>query len=701
MYKWTAFPFVRIAMCLIGGVLLSDFVPEHWLHMPWQYAVAIFLLLGVVYLMLPRIIRGGWCLLLILALGVHLSHWSNQRLAPNHYTNQARVSAFTGVIVSDLTERKDYYRYEVAVQFTRVDTAIQSACGKVYLYVKKKDAPKYQYGDVVMVQKGFFEVAAPKNPHEFDYQRYLSLQNIFAHAFVSQEEVRIIDHAPPNDLLAIAYSIRSTAQELLFQCVRGERERAILVALLLGVKDHLDAELKEAYSSAGAMHVLAVSGLHVGIVYLLLSLAFKRVKATTIGAVSFTLVALATIWMYALVTGFSPSVMRAATMFSVVIISEGVGRKSNIFNSLGIAAVILIFFDPNIIYSVGFQLSFAAVLGIVLLHGPLYRLLDLRSKAWDYIWSITCVSIAAQLATFPLTLLYFHQFPTYFLISNLVVIPAATVMMLGGLVVLVSASVFLPVGAFLGGYFEYFVWTINELVMAISYLPFPLFDWLYMEAWEVWVVYFSMICLVIGLRKYRFKYLVLSVMALMVWSANVIVRDIARQSQAQLIFYELDEGLAIDLIHGKQATLLLDLGAYAQFSKLPPQINPNRLALGLPKIQDGYQLLTESPLLERHAYFDLIEWSGKRIVIVKQNLTAFEQRKVLDADVVYFEDPKVWVEGMQTTGKVVLGGGYNFYRVQAVKKTQPEVHSLTYDGSYVLKLKQSEPTMRRKILSFF
>ncbi|RED97043.1 ComEC/Rec2 family competence protein [Marinoscillum furvescens] len=702
MYKWTAFPFVRIAMCLIAGVLLADyFVPTDWSSVSWHYHLAFVTLGALVYYILPANWRGSWCMLLLVVLGTQLNYWSDHRHGHNHYTHFDRVEAFTGRVTSDLVERKDYYRYEVEVSHLRVDSGVYETTGEVYLYVKKSNAPTYTYGDVLVVRKGFFEVATPKNPYEFDYRQYLSLQNIYAHAFVSSEDVKVLGHAPPNSLLAMALHIRVKARELLFECIRSTREQAIVVALLLGVKDYLDSELKEAYSSAGAMHVLAVSGLHVGIVYLLLSLAFKRFKNTLVGAVAFVLLSLTIIWLYALVTGFSPSVMRAATMFSVVILSDGLQRRSNIFNSLGVAAVLLILINPKIIYAVGFQLSFAAVLGIVLLHGPLYRLLDIQGKVLDYVWSITCVSVAAQLATFPLTLLYFHQFPTYFLISNLVVIPAATVMMVGGLVVVVSAAIYLPLGAFLGGLYEYFVWVINEVVMSIGYLPFPLFDWLYMESWEVWVVYFSLICLIIGFRSYRYKYLVLAAMGFMVWNTHVIFREIDRVNQRKLVFYELEEGIAIDLISGTEALLLLDREAMAHFSELPPQINPNRLALGLPKMQENVQLIEDSEFVERHAFFDLIEWHGKRVALIKQDLSDFAQKHPVHADVVFFPDHTVWLDSLETTGLQLLGAGHRYYQVRKAKAHKTNVHSLTYDGSYELIFGPEELNESRKFLSFF
>ena len=208
------------------------------------------------------------------------------------------------------------------------------------------------------------------------------------------------------------------------------KQLKVASALLLGYRENLDKELVKSYASAGAMHVLAVSGLHVGILYLLLTRIFsflKKVKKVKNGKFILTILIVSFLWFYAIMTGLSASVMRATTMFSFIVIgNELLNRKTSIYNTLAVSAIILMIINPFIVYQVGFQLSYVAVVGIVYLQPKLNRLFYSRYKLVRGVWAITCVSLAAQIATFPLSLHYFHQFSTYFFISNLIVIPASS-----------------------------------------------------------------------------------------------------------------------------------------------------------------------------------------------------------------------------------------------------------------------------------
>lgn len=685
MYKWTAFPFIRIALCLIFGITLFDYFPEVWAHFDMRRIFLVFFLAVFNWKFTPwPVVKGVVYVLLLMYTGGCLALLSDATRDQVHYTHYPHAKGFSGVVLSDVTERTDYFRFEVALNAICIDTAVYPTNGKIYLYVKKQDSvSRLSYGDVIASRKGYFEVEAPKNPDEFDYKKYLKRQGIYAHAFVSSSDLKLLSHAPPNPLLAWAYTIRSNCKLQISDYVPEERERAILTALLLGVKDYLDEDLKTAYSSAGAMHVLAVSGLHVGIVYVIISFLFKRWRNTRKGKIIFMLVATGIIWLYAMITGFSPSVMRAVTMFTVVIVSDGFGRRSNIFNSLGIAAVVLMLYDAYIIYSVGFQLSFAAVFGIVILHSGLYRQIHFSNIILDKAWSISCVSIAAQIATFPLTLLYFHQFPTYFLISNLVVIPAATVMLIGGIAMLVLGSFSLLLGRAFAIAFQPIVWVVNELVDALRFLPYPLFDWLYFDVRDAFLVYMIMGFCILLVTMYRFRHIALLSISILMLSAWQFVKNYHQGKQQRIVFYEIEGVTAIDLIKGNEALLLIDSFDEEKKDIIAYQVNPHRLANGLPRVDESWQSFDDSDLVMKHPLFDLLEWQGVKI-LMPGNIQNYHFIEPISSDFILFRDADRGCLNQMICDQVILGNDFNFYEARAttseLERQGLSVHSLSADG---------------------
>src|SRR5690606_7061175 len=304
------------------------------------------------------------------------------------------------------------------------------ATGEVIIYhqLQKNLEP----GEVMWVQGNPSAIPPPYNPHEFDYRRFLANQQIFHSHFVGAKltKVGMVNHQPINNLVLL---LRAFVLEKIDGHITTPHSNQIAKALLLGQNKNLEKEVSEAYITAGTMHVLAVSGLHVGIIYGFFFLFIKPYQLPGRKRALYLSLIIIIIWIYALITGMSPSVLRAATMFSLMALAQMKSRSPSIYNSLALSALILLVFDPFILYSVGFQLSYMAVLGIVLLQPKIVGWWEPDNRIFRYLWEITTVGIAAQLATFPISVHYFHVFPTYFIISNLVAIPGAFLVMACGI----------------------------------------------------------------------------------------------------------------------------------------------------------------------------------------------------------------------------------------------------------------------------
>lgn len=686
MKLWGGFPFVRFSIALIAGIVCHENAPHFWVvdHFFWWIGTLFSVLVLSTFLRGSEAIRtlqGLLAGLLFAYLGGVMVYLNAELNADDHYTHFDKISAFQVVVVSDATERKDYFRYDAKL-VQLVDSTPHSASGKLHLYQRKSTTNlKLNYGSVVFVKGGILPVQPPKNPNEFDYRDYLRKQNIFGHVFVSDDQLAVVGFAPPSRIMQAGLAARAKGMELIRGCIPQPREQAILGALLLGVKDYLDNDIKEAYSSAGAMHVLAVSGLHVGIVFYLLGIAFGFLKRTNSGKVVFMLLTLVSIWIYALITGFSPSVLRAVVMFSVIIISGNLGKRANVYNSLGIAALILLVYDPFLIYSVGFQLSFVAVFGIVYLHPRLYHLWEAPNRIVDYVWSITCVSIAAQVATFPLTMLYFHQFPTYFLVSNLVVIPAASLILISGIAMLLAGAAWLTLGTWIGWLTFAIVWSVNEAMMALLSLPYPLFDWLYFDLVDTLIVYLILIALAVAFAIRARTAFVFALLLAACWSGWFIWKDFEQQAKHEVVVYEIKNHTAIDLIAGKKAILLLDTLAPGEEELIGFQINPYRLANGLPPVVSGMQQLAQSPFCRKVAGGFVVTWGGQKILILNEK---WSEKRLQEANPdLLIVNADQWSAPPVPT---VIGTFLPFYKKRQQKNRLEGAHSLSIDGYYRMSL---------------
>lgn len=320
-----------------------------------------------------------------------------------------------------------------------------------------------KFGDLISADCLIKKTKSSTNPHAFDFAQYAKFNEQYFSGFIS--DWNLIDYPAQTNWF---YQTQRRLLNILNNHLNGE-ELAIASALVLGDKSLLNKQTKSSFSEAGAMHVLAVSGLHVGLVYLLLNFLLKPLERVRFGGVFKCLLMVSIIGIYAGITGFSPSVSRAAFMFALLAVGRLINRRASIYNILAVSAFVLLLINPLWLYSVSFQLSYVAIVGIVFIHPLLNELITPEFKIYRYVWDLICLSIAAQLATFPLALYYFGLFPTWFLPTNLIVVPAAFLELIGGFVLIILDP--FPFSHFLGRTYSNLIHLINRSVRAIGEMP--------------------------------------------------------------------------------------------------------------------------------------------------------------------------------------------------------------------------------------
>lgn len=436
--------------------------------------------------------------------------------------------------------------------FARNDTA---SIGSSIVYLEKtNEAQNLKYGDVLLIQTKFNTIQSNGNPLEFNYGEYLNMFDIHHQTFIKNNKWQLIGHKP-NSLFKMTYGISNYLGGLIQKSELSNENKSVAKALLIGQKEDLDKDTLRTYSSAGAMHVLAVSGLHVGIVMYILMFVLKPIKRFKFGKNIFVLSVLFGVWFYAFVTGLSPSVLRSSLMFSFIIIGNEIERETNVYQSILVSAFILILIDPLVIFKVGFQLSYLAVLGIVYLQPKIYNLIYIKYKWGDYLWQITAVSIAAQIATFPLGVYYFHQFPNLFFLSNLIVIPLAALILGVGIGYFIFHKI--PIlNDVLLWFLDWILTIMNYCVKWVENLPGSI-SWGYSITWyETFMIYITIIFALFSFTLKKSRLIIVSGLSCLVLLGFFYYKKQSIDSINEMVIYNIKDELAIDIYIGHKNLFL-------------------------------------------------------------------------------------------------------------------------------------------------
>lgn len=405
-------------------------------------------------------------------IGLGIITFKNQLNNKKHYSKELQFSTNTPVLtlisIERLLKSTTYYnKYEAEVYAFNGKKSI----GEILVNIEK-DSTKSQFrvDDNLAVKIVFNSIAEPLNPYGFNYKKYLQQQQIHHQIYGNNSQFLLLPKTNQT-LKGIAAIIRDKITKALIWYGFKNDELAVVNALLLGQRQYITSELQQSYAGAGAIHILAVSGLHIGIILMILTAVFKPLHYFKHGKLTTTLAIIIILWMYAILAGLSASVVRAVAMFTAIAIAMFVNRPSSVYKTLVISMFFLLLFNPYYLFEVGFQLSYMAVFSIVWIQPKLYHLW--KPKFWflDKTWQLLTVSMAAQIGVLPLSLYYFHQFPGLFFVSNLVIIPFLGVVLTLGIVIMVL-SVLQIMPQFLAGGYIFVIQQMNKFVGWIAHQEF-------------------------------------------------------------------------------------------------------------------------------------------------------------------------------------------------------------------------------------
>ena len=489
-------PFFRLLLPLILGIIVYQYVDfQHW----GLYAM---FFLSIILLVLPFVIRipkrqfqfrwlFGCGIFLFLFLLVYFL--SDEREKENFFQRLNSKGIYRIELSAAPLEKAKSYLCKVDVVQYFDSTGWVTTRGKAILYLQKDSAAsKLLFGDRLMLEAKFSPPERALNPDGFDYAAYLKRQGVGAVCYVPSGTWRMTDRDMAFSIQRQADICRNYLLNIYREFHIEGDEFAVLAALTLGYTDALQPDLRASYSATGAMHILSVSGMHVGVVYVvmafLLSFLNKNQRQKVIKTIFISLF----LWGYAFLSGLSPAVVRATLMFSFVAVATCFERKSQIYNTIFMSAFFMLLYNPNFLFDVGFQLSYSAVLSIIFFQPIIGKLYIANNKYSKAVWDLFSVSLAAQLGTMPFTLYYFQQFPNYFLLTNFVAIPLSTIVIYLAMALLMTS--FVPyLSAVVTFLLKWSLWLLNFLIVWVQNLPYSL-SHISLDIRQTIVVFLAIFC---------------------------------------------------------------------------------------------------------------------------------------------------------------------------------------------------------------
>jgi competence protein ComEC len=537
-------PFLRLLPGLMAGILLQYYFPH---RATIELSVTGLLLLSIAALRFLSVQQkyrlavwvGSGIYVLLICLGSIITHIHTITSHKNwigHTTSNAQPLLIR--LIESPIERKKSFKTTAVIEHQFEHGKWLPVKGKLLLYFSKEEKNQLlKHGDRLLIHQSLQPVDTNTNPGAFNYAAYLARNNIYHRLFLRSNQYQRIDTGKISWGLQTTHTVLS----ILRKYIPGKQEQAIAEALLIGYTFDLEDELLQAYSRTGVIHVIAISGMHLGLVYgllLLLTSPFKKLRHIQWIRPVLLLVAL---WSFSLLVGAGASVLRAAVIFSFMILGEWLQRKNNAYNSLAASMFCLLCFNPFYLWDVGFQLSYTAVAGIMVFTRPIYRYWYIPNKVLRYCWQLLIVTCSAQVFTLPVVLYHFHQFPNLFILTNLVIVPLSGLILYACMILLI-VSPFPFIAEQLGKLLQIVLQWMNRFISDAGQLSFSVTDHIQIHAAQI-VCYFLLVlflCRWIILKK--IPYLFYALVCFCIGCSIYSLRHIQIRQKNRLVIYQLPGG---------------------------------------------------------------------------------------------------------------------------------------------------------------
>lgn len=682
---WHKAPFLRIGIAVALGIVVQWNTGLPLLFLLSAFSIGLLFLLFYSFTAINQRFRlsvaAGLLLnLSLVALGGLLVWAADVR------NNRAWIGrgykAGSGVLVAlqePLVEKANSYKALASVETLTNGDSSKPAKGKVILYFKKDSLPPpLRYGSRIAFTRPLQEIKNAGNPGGFDYKTYCLFNGITHQVYLTAGDYVVLNGLRTSPFDGFLFATRSWVVGLIKKYVPGEKESGLAEALLIGYKDDLDKNLVQAYSNTGVVHIIAISGLHLGLIYWLLLALTKPLKRAKKLLWLRLLLIVSSLWLFSLLAGGGPSVLRSAVMFTALAAGEVLLRRTNVFNTLAFSATVLLCVNPFWLWDVGFQLSYSAVLSIVLFYRPVYNWFTFTNKAVDFLWSLTSVTIAAQLLTLPVSVYHFHQLPLLFLFTNFIAVPLSSVILFGELL-LCALFFFAPLARLAGLVLHSLIHWMNAYIERLDGLPFAVWNGLSINLVQtgLLLVFCTAVCYWLMQGSRRFAWTAASAFALFMAIRAVSFGGAGRQKK--LIVYNVPKHTAIDVIDGRRYAFLGDSALLYDEALRNFHLQPSRILHRVTPVKARAQIRS-------------FVWEGKPVVILDESASFVTTKPKRPVEVLILSgNPRLYVSNLLdafAVKQIVIDGSAPAWKAALWKKDCDSLHiachNVAEDGAFVM-----------------
>ncbi len=634
-------PILRLLLPTIAGIIC-----EFYLNIP-LINIGILLLLGIIFFGFYHIlsiaskymlawIKGLAMMLIYFGIGLLLCFINtgqhNANFIGKYYT---ATQPLIVTIQEPLVSKPKSYKALASINAILINNKWQPTYGNMLVYFKKDSLrPNIIYGSQIIITKPLTIIANAGNPGGFNYQQYCAFQGVYYQTFLNVGNYQVLPNLNQTYFTKWLITARAAVLTVLKNNIHSANELAVAEALLIGYRDDLDRDLVQAYSNTGVVHIIAISGLHLGMIYGLLVTFFSLFKQYKWVAFVKPIVVIVTLWGFTCIAGAVPSILRSAIMFTFIVVGDAVGKRSNIYNTLAASAFTIVIFNPFSLWDVGFQLSYAAVLSIVLFSKHIQQWFYFKNKLLKWFWGLNSVTLSAQILTLPIILYHFHQLPTLFFITNLVVVPVSGIILYAELVLLFVA--WLPtIANFVGKLTEWLLWFMNDFIERINVLPFSVWNNLHISMPQTIILYGGIIAMAWWLVLKKPKALLASLCCFTLFFGLRYWDFMFKNKQYKVVVYNVPQHTGIDIIEGRQYqfigdTLLQQDGFLRNF-----HLKPSRVL---------HRISAANTLSITHVSDHIIQSSNKIIIVIDKPLPKhYSASQKITADVIILsKNPKIY-----------------------------------------------------------
>ena len=648
---WKQVPLLPVLFFLVLGILIQD-----KLSILQSFRFSVFLLvisfIGSYFalrrkLKLGQKVKSFLGALWLVMLGMTLVFFSDPRNDPRWFGHDAhQAEAFKIRLTEEVQVKPKTYLLTTKVEAVLKDDKWHPTSGKLLVYVYKADsADSIRLGQALLIPNQLVRIKHNHNPFAFDYAKNRERNGYFFKTFLSKDEISLLGKPHPASILVRA---RSVLLKILNRYIPDEDTKQLTAATLLNERAGLDDFIQDAYSNTGITHIIAISGMHVNMLFYLLLYFMFWIRKRRHLWIKYVL-ALPLIWFYILLTGSPPSALRAAIMFSLIALSVGLDRPVNGINILAFTAFVMFCMQPLWIYHIGVQLSFLAVLSIFIFYQPIQRLVHFRNFVLDKVWKTIAVSLAVQILVFPLVIYYFHQFPIWFLPANFFAALFSLLLMGLALAILLFGLVQLSVLAtFLGKLLISVTNTFHQIIVWMNAHSWDASQLLALDALDYWLLMAVIVFSALFFLKKLNWALMASLGMLALFFVNLWMQDLVAARQQTFIVYAYNNHSLLQLNQGKTAYLFSDslMDARSERFVLRPaylgyrikHIKPMRLSmtqhLGSFRVQwlgaTTDALTTDAVLVvSKYTSFEPDEWlaAKPRLIVIDNSLPRWKALK--------------------------------------------------------------------------